>query len=166
MVTTSRSVSLDVVGRDGARGELIHLTGSLQMVARAVMVEPPSGDPVGSAILAQVDLRFDAARVRGVSLKTGARYWAEGVHHFRHQSLEFSAPFHLLCCFELVGDAPADPQPIRLRLSVHFNVTVPADGRVMVTAAEVEPELKPCPSSRSSPRRCKRRPPGDLMPEG
>jgi hypothetical protein len=164
MVTTSRSVSLDAVGRDGK--DLIHLTGSLQMVARAVMVEPSSGDPVCAAIPAQVDLRFDAARVRGVSLKTGARYWAEGVHHFRHQSTEFSAPSHLVCCFALVGGAPDAPQPIHLRLCVHFHVTVPADGRVMVTAAEVEPELKPCPSCRSSPRRCKRRPPGDLMPEG
>src|SRR5947209_14528779 len=103
MVTTSRLVSLDAVESEGA--DLIHLSGSLQVVARATMGEPPPGAPSCSPVPVQVELRFDAARVRGMGLKTGARYWVEGVHQSRHQPGEFSAPFDVVTRFELRGYA-------------------------------------------------------------
>jgi hypothetical protein len=82
MITTNRLISLDAVARDGK--DLIHLTGPLQVVARTD-VDPPDG------LATQVDLRFAAAPGthavggRGVDLKTGARYWVEGVHQSQHQ---------------------------------------------------------------------------------
>jgi hypothetical protein len=129
MVTTNRLISLDAVGREG--NDLIHLTGPLQVVARVAM-------DGGDGIAGQVDLRFDAARVRGVGLKTGARYWANGVHQWQHQSAEFSTPFDVLTRFALLGAAPEGPPIPGLTLAVRFRVTVPADGRVMVEAADVE----------------------------
>ena len=129
MVTTNRLISLDAVGRDGK--DLIHLTGLLQVVARAAM-------DGSDGIATQVDLRFDAARVRGVGLKTGARYWAEGLHQSRHQPEEFSTPFDVLGRFALLGLACEDAEPTRRTLTVRFRVTVPADGRVRVEASEVE----------------------------
>ena len=129
MVTTDRLISLDAVGRDGT--DLIHLTGLLQVVARVAMDEI-------DGIAPQVDLRFDAARVRGVGLKSGARYWAEGLHQSRHQPEEFSTPFDVLGRFELLGLAREDAPPTRLTLTVRFRVTVPADGRVRVEASDVE----------------------------
>src|SRR5262249_11281452 len=86
MMTTSRLVSLDVVVPDRARGELIHLTGQVQVVARTAMDGPDS-------IPAQVALRLDAARVRGVGLRSGARYWAQGLHQSRHPARELATPF-------------------------------------------------------------------------
>jgi hypothetical protein len=129
MVTTSRLVLLDAVRREGE--ELIHLTGPLQVVARAAMDEV-----AGSAC--QVDLRFDAARVRGVGLKTGTRYWAEGLHQCRHQPEGLSAPLEVVGFFRLLCATPDAPQPTRLTLIVRFRVTVPADGRVTVAAEEVQ----------------------------
>jgi hypothetical protein len=122
-------IALDAVGRDGK--DLIHLTGLLQVVARAAMAG-------SDGIATQVDLRFDAARVRGVGLKSGARYWAEGLHQSRHQPDEFSTPFEVLGRFALLGLAREDTQPTRLTLTVRFRVTVPADGRVRVEASAVE----------------------------
>ncbi len=129
MVTTNRLVSLDTVGREGK--ELIHLTGPLQVVARVAM-DMHDGMPL------QVELRVDAARVRGVGLNSGARYWAEGVHQFRHQPGEFSAAFDLVGRFEFLGCAPDDPQPRSLTLAVHCRVTFVAGGRVMVEVSDVE----------------------------
>jgi hypothetical protein len=129
MVTTNRLISLDAVGREG--NDLIHLTGPVQVVARAA-IDPSDG------IATQVDLRFDAARVRGVGLTTGTRYWAEGVQQSSHQATEFSAPFDLVGRFELLGPAPEGPPITCLTLAVRFKVTVPADGRVTVEAADVE----------------------------
>jgi hypothetical protein len=143
MMTTSRLVSLDVVVPDRARRELIHLTGQVQVVARAAM-DAPDGMP------AQVALRLDAARVRGVGLRSGARYWAQGLHQSRHQARELSAPFDVEGCFELLGSAPNDPQPICLALAVRFRVTIPADGRVTVEVSDVE--LRPVWSSCARPR--------------
>jgi hypothetical protein len=129
MVTTNRLVSLDVVGREGK--DLIHLTGPLQVVARVAM---DGADGLPPAL----ELRFDAARVRGVGLKSGARYWANGLHQSRHPSGEFAAPFDVWARFELQGCAPDGPTIPCLTLAVRFRVTVPADGRVMVEAANVE----------------------------
>ena len=128
MVTTSRLVLLDTVGRDG--NDLIHLTGPVQVVARAAM-----GTPDGTPF--EVELRFDAARVRGVGLKTGASYWAEGLHQSRLQPKERSTAFDVWGHFELLGAAPNDTQRTRRTLSVRFRVTVPADGRVTIAAEEV-----------------------------
>lgn len=136
MITTSRLISLDTVGSNGT--EPVHLTGSLQVVARAAMGGPPPEAPIRSPIPIQVNLRFDPTRVRGVGLKTGARYWVEGIHQSRHQPGEFAAPFDVVSRFELRGCAPDGSQPVRLTLTVRFRVTVPGDGRVMVTAGDVE----------------------------
>ena len=135
MVTTDRLISLDAVGRDGK--DLIHLTGLLQVVARAAIAG-------SDGIATQVNLRFDAAPGthavggRGVGLKTGAMYWAEGLHQSGHQPDEFSTPFDVLGRFELLALAREDAQPTRLTLTVRFRVTVPADGRVRVEASDVE----------------------------
>ena len=141
MVTTNRLVSLDAVGREGT--DLIHLTGPLQVVARAAMDRPDGLPP-------EIELRIDAARVRGVGLKTGARYWAKGVHQSRHAPGEVAAPLDVLARFELLGCAPDGRQPIRLTLMVRFRVTVPVDGRVRVEASEVE--LLPDSSDGALPR--------------
>src|SRR6266498_5826961 len=97
MVTTSRLVLLDVVGRDGK--DPIHLTGPVQVVARAAM-----GTSDGAPF--HLEIRFDAARVRGVGLKTGARYWADGLHQSTHQPTECCVPFDVVGCFELLGCGP------------------------------------------------------------
>jgi hypothetical protein len=73
-----------------------------------------------------------------VSLRTGARYWVEGVHQSRHQPGEFSAPFDVVARFELRGCAPGGSQLAPLTLTVRFRVTVPEDGRATVTAGAVE----------------------------
>jgi hypothetical protein len=146
MMTTSRLVSLDVVVPDRARGELIHLTGQVQVVARAAMDAP-------DRMPAQVALRLDAARVRGVGLKSSARYWAQGLHQSWHQARELSTPFDVVGCFELLGCAPNDPQPICLALAVQFRVTIPADGRVTVEVSDVELRLDSSSCARPRARR-------------
>jgi hypothetical protein len=143
MMTTSRLISLDIVVPDGARGDLIHLTGPVQVVARAAM-DAPDGSP------APVALRLDAARVRGVGLRSGARFWARGLHQSRHEVREISTPFDVLGCFELLGSAPNDPQLICLALAVQFRVTIPADGRVTVEVSDAE--LRPDLGGRTPPR--------------
>ena len=129
MATTNRLIPLDAFGRDPP--DLVHLTGSIQVLARVTM---------GGAddLPAHVELCFDAASVRGMGLKSGARYWVEGVHQSRHQPGEFSAPFDVVSRFELRRCAPDGSQPSELTLIVCFTVTVPSDGRVMVAAEDVE----------------------------
>jgi hypothetical protein len=129
MITTSRLVPLDAVGR--AEQDLIHLTGPLQVVARAEM-----GNAGRAA--AQVDLRFDAGQVRGVGLKTGARYWVEGRHHCTHPAGNGRAAFEVTSGFALLGAALPGAPPPRLILTVRLRVMVPADGRVSVEALAVE----------------------------
>jgi hypothetical protein len=73
-----------------------------------------------------------------VDLKTGARYWAKGVHQSRHAPGEVAAPFDVLARFELLGCAPDGSQPRQFTLTVRFRVTVSVDGRVTVTAGAVE----------------------------
>lgn len=142
MVTASRLVSLDAVRSE--RADLIHLTGWLQVVAPTAMGEPPPEALFCSPALIQVDLRCDATPGthtvggRGVGLKTGARYWVEGVHQSRHHAGEFAAPFEVVARFELLGFAPGGSQPTQRTLTVRFRVTVPGDGRVTVTAGDVE----------------------------
>jgi hypothetical protein len=136
MVTTSRLVPLDAVLSDGT--DRIHLTGWLPVVARTAMRGPPPGAPVCSPVPVQVDLRFEATRVRGVGLKTGARYWVEGVHQSRHHPGAFSPPFGVVSRFELRGCAPDGSQPTQRTLTVRFRVTVPTDGSVTITIGEVE----------------------------
>jgi hypothetical protein len=135
MITTSRVISFDTVGSNGT--EPVHLTGSLRVLARTTMGGPTPDAPIGSPVPIQVDLRFDATRVRGVGLKTGARYWAEGIHQSRHQPAEFSSPFDVVSRFELRGCAPDGSQPVQWTLSVSFRVIVSGDGRVTVTAGNV-----------------------------
>jgi hypothetical protein len=139
MITTSRLLPLDAVGR--VEQDLIHLTGPLQVVARAAM------NDVGRAA-ARVDLRFDAGRVRGVSLKTGARYWVQGIHQSTHPAGNTGARFDVMGVFELLGAALENVQTTRLTLTVRLRVLVPADGRVTVEASEVE--LLPAPPFGSS----------------
>jgi hypothetical protein len=128
-MTTSQLISLDTVRPNGA--DLVHLTGPLQVVAR-------TATDGADGITLQVDLRCDAARVRGAGLKTGARYWAQGVHQSRHLSVEFSSPFDALARFGLLGCATDGTPSICLTLAVHFRVTIATEGRVTVEAAEVE----------------------------
>lgn len=129
MITTSRLVPLDAVGR--AEQDLIHLTGPLHVVARAALGE------VNDAA-AQVELRFDAGQVRGVGLKTGARYWVEGRHQSTHPAGNGRAAFEVMSLFDLLGGVlPGEPLP-RLILTVRCRVTVPADGRVSVETLEVK----------------------------
>jgi hypothetical protein len=129
MVTTNRLIHLEAFGSDPP--ELVHLTGFFQVLARVTMGD--AGD-----LPAHVELCFDAARVRGVGLKTGARYWVEEIYQSRHQPGEFSAPFDVVSRFELRRCAPDGSQPAQLALTVCFRVTVPGDGRVTVTAGDVE----------------------------
>jgi hypothetical protein len=85
-----------------------------------------------------MELRVDAARVRGVDLKTGVRYWAEGVHESRHEPEEVAAPFDVLARFELLGCEPSGAQPRQLTVTVRFRVTVSVDRRVTVAGGAVE----------------------------
>jgi len=117
------------VGR--AEQDLIHLTGPLQVVARAEMGH-------ASDAAAQVNLRFDAGQMRGVGLKTGARYWVEGRHHSTHPVGNGCAAFEVTSLFALLGGALPGAPPLRLILTVRLRVLVPADGRVSVEALAVE----------------------------
>jgi hypothetical protein len=138
MVTTNQLISLDTVRPNGT--DLVHLTGPLQVVARTATGR-------GDGIALQVDLRCDAARVRGVGLKTGARYWAQGVHQSRCRPGELPTSFDLVNRFELLGTAPDGSPPHRLMLTVRLRVTVPPDGRVTVAVEEVRllPDSGPSP---------------------
>ncbi len=129
MVTTDQLIPIEAFGSEPP--ELAHLTGSFQMVAR-LRRDRPDGDSI------QVDLRFDAARLRGVGLKTGARYWARGVHQSQYHFGELPAPFELVGRFELLGCGSDGSQSTQQTLTVRFKVIVPPDGRVSAAAAEVK----------------------------
>jgi hypothetical protein len=134
MVTTNRLIPIDAFGSDPP--ELVHLTGSFQVLARVTM-----GD--SDEMPAHVELCFDAVGVRGAGLKTGARYQARGAYRFIEDPKELPVPFVLVSAFELLRHGPGDPPPTRLLLFVPFRVTVQADGRVM--AGLEDPTLLPCP---------------------
>jgi hypothetical protein len=68
----------------------------------------------------------------------GPPYWAKGIHQSRHPSGEFAAPLDVWARFALRGSTPDGPPITCLTLAVRFRVTVPADRRVTVGAAEVE----------------------------
>jgi hypothetical protein len=134
MVTTDRRIPLDAIGSDPA--ELLHLTGSFQVLARVTLADT-AGSP------ARLDVSFDAARVRGVGLKSGARYAARGAYRFSDDLPELPVPVHLVSAFELLRHEPGDSQPTGLLLVVPFEVTVQADGKV--TTGMESPKLLPCP---------------------
>jgi hypothetical protein len=116
--------------------ELVHLTGSFQLLARVTM--GGSEDQPAHA-----ELCFDAARVRGVGLKNGVRYEARGAYRFSDDLPELPAAIHRVSAFELLRHGSGDGQPSRLLLVVLSQVTVQADGRV--TAGMGDPVLLACP---------------------
>jgi hypothetical protein len=134
MVTTHRLIPIEAFGSDSP--ELIHLTGSVQMLARVTVGGPDE-------IPAHVELCFDAVGVRGAGLKTGVRYQARGAYRFIEDPMELPVPFVLVSAFELLRHGPGDPPPTRLLLVAPFRVTVQADGKVM--ASLEDPTLLPCP---------------------
>jgi hypothetical protein len=134
MVTTNSVLPVETFGDDPP--ELVHLTGSFQVLAR-VTVGDPDDRPT------HLELCFDAGRVRGVGLKTGVRYQAKGAYRFLDDLKELSVPLKLVGAFELLRHGPGDPPPTRLLLVAPFRVTVQADGRVM--ASLEDPTLLPCP---------------------
>jgi hypothetical protein len=89
-------------------------------------------------IALQLDLRCNASRVRGVGLKSGVRYWAQGVHQSHRRPGECLTCFDLVGRFELRGAAVDGPQPGRMALIVRLHGTVASDGRVTVAVEEVE----------------------------
>jgi hypothetical protein len=80
-----------------------------------------------------------------VSLKTGARYWVQGLHYSTHQAGCTGVPWVVTGIFELLRGAPEGALPTWLVLAVRLQVRVPVDGRVTVEASEVE--LLPGPPS-------------------
>jgi hypothetical protein len=128
MATTNRLIPIEAFGSDPP--ELVHLTGSFQLLARVTVGGPD-------------EMCFDAAQVRGVGLKTGVRYQARGAHRFVDDLKELPVPLKLVGAFELLRHGPGDPPPTRLLLVVPFRVTVPNDVRVKVEMDE--PTLLPCP---------------------
>jgi hypothetical protein len=134
MMTTDRRIPIDAFGSDPA--ELVHLTGSFQVLAR---VTPGRSDDLPT----HVEVCFDAARVRGVGLKSGARYAARGAYRFSDDLPELPVPVHLISAFELLRHGSGDLPPTRLLLVVPFQVTVQTDGRVV--AGMEGPMLVPCP---------------------
>src|SRR5438105_2137754 len=87
MVTTDRPIPLDAIRSDPA--ELLHLTGSFQVLARVTLADAADSP-------ARLDVSFDAARVRGVGLKSGARYAARGAYRFSDDLPELPVPVHLV----------------------------------------------------------------------
>jgi hypothetical protein len=134
MVTTNSLIPIDAFAGDIS--ELIHLTGSFQVLVRVTM-----GDP--EAVPAHVELMLDAAQVRGAGLETGDRYQARGAYRFMHEVSELPSQLDLVSTFELLGYGRGNPQPIRLLLVVPFHVTVPPEGRI--TTRIDDPKLLPCP---------------------
>jgi hypothetical protein len=135
MVTTNRLISIDAIGLDPP--ELVHLTGLVQLLARVTI-----GDADEKA--AQVELCFDAARVRGLGLQNGTRYQARGAYRLVEDLKEFAVPFELMSSFELFRHGTGEAHPGRLLLIVPLHVTVQADGKVTVTLDN--PALLPCPA--------------------
>jgi hypothetical protein len=136
MVTTNSLLPIEVFGNDPP--ELVHLTGSFQVLARVTVGEPDDRP-------AHVELCFDADHVRGVGLKGGVRYEARGAYRFSDDALELPVPLHLVSAFELLRHGAGDPWPTRLLLVVPFRVTVQTDGKVRVGIND--PMLLPCPGS-------------------
>jgi hypothetical protein len=134
MVTTDRLIPVAAFESDPS--ELVHLTGSFQVVAR-VTIGGPDDRP------AHVEVCIDAGRVRGVGLRSGARYEARGAYRFIADLPELPVPLHLVSAFELLRHGPDEPQPTCLLLVVPFRVTVQSDGRVI--AGMEDPRLLPCP---------------------
>jgi hypothetical protein len=134
MVTTNSFIPIDAFGSDP--DGLIHLTGWFQVLARVALRKP-------DALSAHVELCFDAAQVRGVSLETGARYQARGAYRFIHDPRELPVDLDLVSTFELFCYGRENPPPTRLLLVVPFQVTVPADGRI--TTCLAAPKLLACP---------------------
>src|SRR5262245_52637550 len=124
MVTTDRLIRLEAFGSDPP--ELVHLTGSLQVVALVTTTDSADG-------AVRLDLSCDAARVRGVGLKSGARYAARGAYRFSDDLGERPISVDLLSAFELLRYEPGDAQPTHLVLMVRFQVAVRTDGRVTAT---------------------------------
>ena len=137
MVTTDRRIPIEAFGSDPP--ELVHLTGSFQVLARVTM-----GDD--DDLAAHVEVSFDAARVRGVGLKSGARYEARGAYRFIDDLPERS--FRLVSAFELLRHGTGVPQPACLLLVVPFQVTIQPNGKV--TAGMEAPRLLPCPNGQAS----------------
>jgi len=138
MVTTNSVLPIDTFGNDPP--ELVHLTGSFQVLAR--VTEGVDDRP------ARVELSLDAARVRGVGLKTGARYQPRGAYRFSDELPDVAIPIHLISAFEVTRHGTGDPPPARLLLVVSLRVTVQTDGKV---AAGIEgPMLLPCPDGEAS----------------
>jgi hypothetical protein len=151
MVTTNRLISIEAFGSDPP--ELVHLTGSFQVVARVTMEDAaPASPPPASGYPARaaggpvhVEVCCDAARVRGVGLKSGARYEARGAYRLVDDAPELPAPLHLVSAFELLRHDPGD-LPTRLLLVIHARVTVQTDGKVSVGIEA--PQLLPCEGHR------------------
>jgi hypothetical protein len=138
MVTTDCRIPIDAFGSDPP--ELVHLTGSFQVVARVTL--GVSGDRP-----ARIEVCFDAARVRGVGLKTAARYEARGAYRFVDELPELPIAIHLVSAFELLRHGPGARQATRLLLVVPFQVTVQANGRAI--AGIEDPMLLPCPGGQA-----------------
>jgi hypothetical protein len=134
MVMTDGRIPIDTFASDPP--ELVHLTGSFQVVAR-VTIGGAADRP------AHTEVCLDAARVRGVGLRTGARYEARGTYRFSDDLPELPAPFDRVSAFELLRHGCGEPPPTPLLLVVRFQVTVQSTGRVI--AGMEAPRLLPCP---------------------
>jgi hypothetical protein len=134
MVTTDCRIPIDTFASDPP--ELVHLTGSFQVPARVTL--GVAGDRP-----AHIEVCFDAARVRGVGLKSGTRYEARGAYRFMDDLPELPAAVHLVSAYELLRHRAGDAPTTSLLLVIPFQVTVQTDGRV--TADMEEPILLPCP---------------------
>src|SRR5690349_3139207 len=107
MVTTNNLLAFDAFGNDPP--ELVHLTGSVQVVTR-VMAAGGDDRP------AHVEVCVDAARVRGVGLSTGIRYQVRGACRFVDDLPQLSTPLHRIGAFEVLRHGSGDSQPNRLLL--------------------------------------------------
>jgi hypothetical protein len=123
MVTTQRLIPVEALGSDPP--ELVRLTGSFQVLARVTLA-------TGDELPAHVELCFDAARVRGVGLKKGARYEARGAYRLSDTMRELPVPLDRVAAFELLRHGPGEQNSGRLLLIVPFRVTVRTDGKVTV----------------------------------
>lgn len=123
MVTTNRLIPIEAFGSDPP--EVVHLTGSFQVVAR-VTQDGPAERPT------QVDIYCDAGRVRGMGLKSGARYEAKGAYRCVDDAQKLPAPLQWVSAFELLRHRPGGQPPAHLLLVVRVRVTVQIDGTAVV----------------------------------
>lgn len=133
MVTTNRLIPIEAIGSDPP--EVVHLTGSFQVVARVTM----AGD---AGRLAHVEVCCDAVRVRGVGLKSGARYEARGASRFVDDAPELPAPLQWVTAFELLRYGFTGQPATLLLLVVRLRVMVQTDGKARVGIED--PQLLPC----------------------